>query len=420
MESPWLEDVSPGAAMPGAWPVRDGAQVCRAAQEAGFDAPAFRQEVRTFCASRTPPDIAEAARRHQYFGKEQRVRWQRLLQSQGWFAPHWARAFGGQDWGALRRLILMEELERAGTPWLAHFGITYLGPVLCAYGTAEQQARHLPDILESRTWWAQGFSEPGAGSDLGAVSLRAERTPTGYRLNGQKTWTTMAQWADMIFCLVRTAQTARKSDGLSFVLVDMRSPGVSVRPIATYDQCHHVNEVFFADVDVPVGNRVGDEGQGWEITKFLVQNERLIATEIGLAGRHLAGLSARIADLPEAVGRRYRRKLAEHEVSFRVLRATAYAAAIAADQRRSGADDASLLKIRGSELQQALLETTIEVLGLDGLVYQHEGVDRTLPVYRSDDAAVPGLVFEHLHSRVTSIYGGSNEIQRGIIARSFA
>lgn len=398
--------------------VSDGALVRRAALAAGFDAPAFRREVRAFCATRIPPDLRESARRHQYYDKDQRVRWQRLLQQQGWFAPHWPRAFGGQDWGALRRLILMEELELAGTPWLAHFGITYLGPVLCRYGTPEQQARYLPGILESTTWWAQGFSEPGAGSDLGAVSLRAQRTDAGYRLNGQKTWTTMAQWADMIFCLVRTAQTERKSEGLSFLLVDMNAPGVSVREIETYDGCRHVNEVFFADVDVPLENLVGEEGQGWELTKYLVQNERLIATEIGLAGLHLAGLRARMATLPETHARHLRVRAAEHEVQYRTLRATAYAAAIATDENCSGADDASLLKIRGSELQKALLETTLELLGIDGLAYQAEGVQRTLPAYRGGDASAPGLTFEHLHSRVTSIYGGSNEIQRGILARA--
>jgi alkylation response protein AidB-like acyl-CoA dehydrogenase len=400
--------------------VRDSAPVCRAARLAGFDAPAFRREVREFCQTRVPADLVESARRHQYYSKDQRVRWQRLLQKQGWFAPHWPQRFGGQDWGALRRLILMEELELAGTPWLAHFGITYLGPVLCRYGTGEQQARFLPGILDSETWWAQGFSEPGAGSDLGAVNLRAERTASGYRLNGQKTWTTMAQWADMIFCLVRTAQTARRSDGLSFLLVDMNAPGVSVRPIPTYDACRHVNEVFFADVEVPFENRIGEEGQGWEITKYLVQNERLIATEIGLAGRHLAGLQSRFAAQPDGVLRHLRRTLAELEVRYRVLRATAYGAAIAADEGRSRPEDASLLKIRGSELQKALLETMVEMVGSDGLVYQEEGLHRQLAQYRGGDPAAPGLVFEHLHSRVTSIYGGSNEIQRDIIARSLA
>lgn len=398
--------------------VGDSARVCRAAAAAGFDAPAFRRDVRAFCATRIPPDLRESAQRHQYYSKDQRVRWQRLLQQQGWFAPHWPRAFGGQDWGALRRLILMEELERAGTPWLAHFGITYLGPVLCRYGTPEQQARYLPGILESQTWWAQGFSEPGAGSDLGAVSMRAERTEQGYRLNGQKTWTTMAQWADMIFCLVRTEQTPRKSEGLSFVLVDMKAPGVSVRQIETYDACHHVNEVFFADVEVPIENRVGAEGQGWEITKYLVQNERLIATEIGLAGRHLSELQARVRAQPWVSTRQLQLRLAEHEVQYRTLRAMAYAAAIAADEGDSRDDDASLLKIRGSELQKALLETLLDVVGQDGLAYQPEGLMQTLPRYRGADPAVPGLIFEHLHSRVTSIYGGSNEIQRGIIARA--
>lgn len=295
----------------------------------------------------------------------------------------------------------------------------YLGPVLCRYGTPEQQARYLPDILGSQTWWAQGFSEPGAGSDLGAVSMRAERTAEGYRLNGQKTWTTMAQWADMIFCLVRTSQTPRKSEGLSFLLVDMTAPGVTVRPIETYDGCHHVNEVFFADVEVPLANRVGQEGEGWDITRYLVQNERLIATEIGLAARHLDSLRALLASLPASVRDHFRRQLAVHEVQYRTLRATAYAAAIAADEGRSGTDDASLLKIRGSELQKALLESVIEALSIDGLVYESDGLHRQLPHYRHDLASVPGLVFEHLHSRVTSIYGGSNEIQRGIIARAF-
>lgn len=397
----------------------DSAAVRRAARAAGFDAPEFRSQVRSFCREHLPADLAAAIEHHQYFTKDQRVRWQRILQQQGWFAPHWPRAFGGEDWGALRRLILMEELERAGTPWLAHFGITYLGPVLCRYGTPEQQARFLPGILESQTWWAQGFSEPGAGSDLGAVSMRAERTADGYRLNGQKTWTTMAQWADMIFCLVRTSQTPRKSEGLSFLLVDMTAPGVTVQPIETYDACHHVNEVFFADVEVPLANRVGQEGEGWDITRYLVQNERLIATEIGLAARHLDSLRALLAGLPASVRDHFRRQLAVHEVQYRTLRATAYAAAIAADEGRSGADDASLLKIRGSELQKALLESVIEALSIDGLVYESDGLHRQLPNYRHDLASAPGLVFEHLHSRVTSIYGGSNEIQRGIIARAF-
>ena len=229
----------------------------------------------------------------------------------------------------------------------------------------------------------------------------------------------MAQWADMIFCLVRTAQTRRKSEGLSFLLVDMKSPGVSVRPIETYDACHHVNEVFFADVEVPLANRVGEEGQGWAITHYLVQNERLIATEIGLAGRHLSGLEEMISALPAAARPYFWRRYAELEVQFRTLRATAYAAAVAADEGRSRAEDASLLKIRGSELQKALLDTAVEILGDDGLVYESQGLHQTLSQYRHDQSFAPGLVFEHLHSRVTSIYGGSNEIQRGILARSF-
>lgn len=401
----------------------DGAAVLRAAAAAGFDAREFRHRVRAFCRDHLPPDIAAMAAHNQYFDREQRVRWQRLLNEQGWFVGHWPREFGGEGWGHVQRLILIEELERAGTPWIAHFGVSFIGPVLCHFGSVEQRVRFLPGVVNSDTWWAQGFSEPGSGSDLGSVSMRAVRGPQGYRVNGQKTWTTMAQWADMIFCLVRTSQTDRRSDGISFLLIDLKSPGVTVRRIETYDACHHVNEVFFEDVDVPAENLVGGEGQGWAIAKFIVERERLLVTEIGRAHRllgELHALSAKVHDggRPVAESPAFRKRAALLEVQYQTLRATVYAAAVAADEGRNHPVDPSLLKIRGSELQQGILDAIIELIGRNGLAYQDEGLFGGISGYRHDEIGMPGLVFDHLHSRVTSIYGGSNEIQRGIIAKA--
>ena len=401
----------------------DGAAVLSSAAASGFDAAALRAQVRDFCRDGLPPDIARMAARNQYFDREQRIRWQRLLHAQGWFAAHWPEAFGGAGWGHLQRLILIEELERAGTPWITHFGVSFLGPVLCHFGTDAQRRRFLPGILNSDTWWCQGFSEPGSGSDLGSLSLRATPCAGGYRLNGQKTWTTMAQWADMIFCLVRTAQTERRSEGISFLLVDLNSAGVEVRPIRTFDGCHHVNEVFFDDVEVPAENLVGREGQGWAIARFIVERERLLVTEIGKAYRLFGEMHA-LATVVRDGGVRvcdtaaFRQRAATLEVRYQSLRATVYAAAIAADEARGQAIDPSLLKIRGSELQQMILDVVIELLGRDGLAFQSEGLCRDLDGYCHGGVGAAGLVFDHLHSRATSIYGGSNEIQREIIAKA--
>lgn len=401
----------------------DDPAVERAAATASFDASAFRQEVRRFCREGMPADIAAMASKNQYFDREQRVRWQRLLAETGWFTAHWPRAHGGQDWGHLQRLILIEELERAGTPWIAHFGVSFIGPVLIEFGSPEQQQHYLPGVINSDTWWAQGFSEPGAGSDLGSLATRAVREGDGYRVNGQKTWTTMAQWADMLFCLVRTSQTQRRSDGISMLLIDLKSPGVTVRPIETYDGCHHVNEVFLEDVFVPAENLVGREGQGWAMARFIVERERLLVTEIGRAHRflhELHALAAKVCDggKPVSQSPSFRRRAAQLEVRYQALRATVYAAAIAADEGRHHPVDPSLLKIRGSELQQGILDAAIELVERGGLAYQRTALFGDIAGGSRGGAGIPGLVFDHLHSRMTSIYGGSNEIQRGIIAKA--
>jgi len=395
----------------------------RAAAAAGFDEAGFRQQLRAFCRVRMPAELSAKIHRHQYFSREDRVLWQRQLQAQGWFAAHWPKEFGGSGWGPLQRFIFIEELERAGTPWLTHFGVSFLGPVLCEFGDEAQRARFLEPIRQSTSWWCQGFSEPGAGSDLASLKTRALRTASGYRVSGQKTWTTMAQWADWIFCLVRTDKTERPQQGISFLLIDLRSPGVRVRPIASFDGCHHLNEVFFDEVEVPLENRVGPEGAGWTIAKFIVSRERLLVTEIGKAGRlldELHELAATTTDGARSVGDTawFRRLAAELEVKYQTLRATAYAAVLEAEAGREHPIHASLLKIRGSELQQALQDAMADLLARGGLAFQTEGICGDIEGYRHGDQRLPGLLHEHLHSRATSIYGGSNEIQRGIIAKS--
>lgn len=394
--------------------------VQRAAATAGFDAVRFRAELRAFCRDQVPADIRRQIGKHQYFSREQRIRWQRLLQAQGWFVGHWPKAHGGLGWGPLQRFIFIEELERAGTPWLTHFGTSFLGPVLCAFGNDAQRARFLGPIRDSTEWWCQGFSEPGSGSDLASLKLRAERGESHYRVNGQKTWTTMAQWADWIFCLVRTQAGGRPQAGISFLLIDLNSPGVTVRPIETCDGVRHVNEVFFDDVEVPLANLVGQEGEGWAIARFIVSRERLLVTEIGKAFHLLGELHAIAATLKLGLhdAAAFRRRAAELEVLYRTLRATAYAAVIAAEAGREHPIDASLLKIRGSELQQAIHDAITDLLARDGLAFQTEGIGADITGYRHGDPRLPGLLQEHLHSRAASIYGGSNEIQRGIIART--
>jgi alkylation response protein AidB-like acyl-CoA dehydrogenase len=380
-------------------------------RSADFDVRQFREEVREYCARELPTDLADKARRHVYFSKDDRVRWQRLLQARGWFAAHWPRRHGGADWGPLQRFILIEELELAGTPWLTHFGVSFAGPLIYTYGNEAQQAAYLPGILNSTTWWCQGFSEPGAGSDLAAVRTRASCRDDHYVVSGQKAWTTQAHWSDMIFTLVRTSDAGRPHEGLSMLLIDMRSAGVSVRPIRTIDGCHHVNEVFFEEVRVPVGNRIGQEGDGWNCVKLIVAQERPLVTELGKAKRLMAVLR-RMSESS------MRRRLAELEVQLATLEALAYAVFERSRDVAPASTEGSMLKIRGSELQQALLDAIVDALGGDALQFEPDVIDGNSSTASPGSELVSRLLFEHLYARATSIYGGSNEIQRHIIAKA--
>jgi alkylation response protein AidB-like acyl-CoA dehydrogenase len=381
-----------------------------------FDAEQFRAQVQAFCREQFPADLARKADSYVHFSKADRVRWQRLLDERGWFIGHWPAQFGGQDWGPLQRFIFVEELEYAGTPWLTHFGVSFAGPLLCAFGNAEQQRRFLPTIRNSTVWWCQGFSEPGAGSDLASLRTRARRDGDDYIVSGHKTWITMAHWADMMFALVRTSEMGPRQQGLSLLLIDMKTPGVSVRPIRTIDAREHINEVFLDEVRVPAANLVGAEGRGWAYAKLIVSNERVLVTELGKARRYL-DLLYQLSVAEDADGRRlrasggWRRRIAHLELEVECLRSLAYEAMAAAQAGSPPGVDASVLKIRGSQVQQALLEAIVEALGPAGLPAPSAGE-------RPGHERAAGLLAEHFYARASSIYGGSNEIQTDIIAKT--
>ena len=264
---------------------------------------AFRTEVREFVRSKLPLELRHKVVAGEALGKADYLAWHRILHERGWIAPNWPRAFGGCEWSAVRQHIFEEECALAGAPGILPFGIRMVGPVIMKFGSAAQQQRFLPRILSGEDWWCQGYSEPGAGSDLASLRTRAERRGEHYLVNGQKTWTTLAQHADWIFCLVRTATEGRPQEGISFLLIDMQAKGVSVRPIIMLDGEHEINEVWFEDVEVPIANRVGEENKGWTYAKYLLGHERTGNAGVGYCRRWLAELKALARRQPGNEGR---------------------------------------------------------------------------------------------------------------------
>jgi alkylation response protein AidB-like acyl-CoA dehydrogenase len=306
---------------------------------------------------------------------------------------------------------------------LVPFGTTMAGPVIYTFGTDEQRRRHLPGIVKNETWWCQGYSEPGAGSDLAGLKTRAVRDGDHYVVNGQKIWTSLAHWADMMFCLVRTDLNAKKQEGISFLLIDMKTPGITVRPIIAITLGHHLNEVFFDNVRVPVGNLIGQENKGWTYAKFLLANERVGTVDVAKFEHYLDQLRHLLAVTKEG-GRAlsedpmFKRRLAEHEVGFANVKA------LMADQlaaaRLDGAPSlmgAAALKLRGTELQQAVLQTTIDVLARHGLVYQKDALNAGWNGELIGPEETAGAMYEHFYRRAATIYGGSSEVQKNIIAK---
>jgi alkylation response protein AidB-like acyl-CoA dehydrogenase len=384
---------------------------------------AFRDEVRAFVRASLPHELSRKVIEHKHLDKADYLTWQRILFEKGWIAPHWPVEFGGCGWDAVRRHILDEECAAAGAPPLISFGLHMVGPVIYTFGSPEQKARYLPRILSSEDWWCQGYSEPGSGSDLASLQTRAVREGDHYIVNGQKTWTTLAQFADMIFCLVRTSSTGKKQEGISFLLIDMHSPGITVRPIITLDGAHEVNEVWFEDVKVPVENLVGEEGRGWTYAKFLLSHERTNIAGVSRSKRELAFLKA-IAAKETDGGRplienvRFRDKISRVEIELMALEITVQRVLAAETAGKAPGPEASILKIKGTEIQQALSELMLEAVGPYGLPYlPAQWSDHWLGERVGPDYAGP-LAARYFNMRKVTIYGGSNEIQRNIISQA--
>ena len=381
---------------------------------------AFREEGRAFVRASVPADIARKVLDHRHLSKQDQVRWQDILAAKGWLAGHWPREFGGCGWTPVQVHIFDEEAAAAGAPRLIPFGLNMVAPVIMAFGSPWQKEHYLTRIRENKDWWCQGYSEPGSGSDLASLKMRAQRQGVGvdgdeYVVNGQKTWTTLAQHADMIFCLVRTSTEGRKQEGISFLLIDMHAPGVSVRPIIMLDEGHEVNEVFFDNVRVPAKNLVGEEGKGWTYAKFLLGHERTNIAGVGASKRELATLKT-IARSEMQDGRplienpAFAAKIALLEIELMALEVTVMRV-LAARGKAPGAES-SILKIKGTEIQQTLTALMMEALG----PYAQPFVPEEGAVAVGPDYAAP-LAARYFNMRKTTIYGGSNEVQRNIIAQ---
>jgi alkylation response protein AidB-like acyl-CoA dehydrogenase len=381
---------------------------------------AFRDEVRSFFERELTADIKRKVELNLPIGKADQGRWQKILHAKGWIAPGWPKEYGGTGWTPAQQYIFEDEMGRAGAPGLNPFGLSMVGPVLYTFGTPAQKTRYLPKILSSDEWWCQGYSEPGSGSDLASLKTRAVRDGDHYVINGQKIWTSLAHWADMMFCLVRTRAEGKPQEGISFVLIDMKTPGLTVNPIITIDGGHHVNMVFFQDVRVPAANLIGEENRGWTYAKFLLGFERTGIAEVSTSKKQLAQLKL-IAGAESGGGtkliedRGFRDKVTAVEVDLMALEFTNLRFMLAAQDGKAPGAEASLLKIKGSEIQQAISELAIEALGYYAAPIDTEFTGRNEPAIGPDYA--PGQMPHFLFRRAATIYGGSNEIQKNVLAK---
>lgn len=382
---------------------------------------AFREEVRSFIAESYPAALRAKQEAGAELGKEDFLAWHRILAHKGWVAPSWPKEYGGPGWTPVQKFIFAEELAAAGTVPIMPFGINMVAPVIQAFGTDAQKKRFLPPTLAGDIWWCQGYSEPGAGSDLASLSTRAVREGDHYIVNGQKTWTTLAQHADWGFFLVRTDPSAKKQSGISFLLIDMSSPGVSVRPIITLDGAHEVNEVWLENVRVPVENRIFEENEGWTCAKFLLAHERTGIAGVARSKRGMEKLRA-VAEAEHQDGRPllddpfFGRKLAELEIDLLALEFTELRTLAREGQGKGPGPESSLLKIKGTEIQQRATELSLEAAGLYGLPHLVPTDGENLPPVGPPHARQTADTYFNM--RKASIYGGSNEIQRNIIAKA--
>ncbi len=387
---------------------------------------AFRQELRSYFRSAVPEAIRTKVNENRHLNKQEWVTAHQALHAKGFAVPHWPKQWGGADWTPVQHYIYTEELQFNGVPQPLPFNVSMCGPVVIAFGTEEQKKRFLPRMASLEDWWCQGFSEPGAGSDLAGLKTSAVRKGDHYIVNGQKTWTTLAQHADWIFCLCRTDPEAKKQLGISFILIDMKTPGITVRPIQTIDGGREVNEVFFDDVKVPVENLVGQEHRGWDCAKFLLGNERTGIARVGYSKQRvqrIKELAAKVmaGDKPLIEDEHFREKVAAVEVDLKALEMTQMRVLAEDSKRKDKLPNpmSSILKIRGSEIQQATTALLMEVAGPLALPYQMDGEGAMHGSNEPDDTdwAAPAAP-TYFNYRKTSIYGGSNEIQRNILAKA--
>lgn len=386
----------------------------------GVAAETLRTEVQAFLSTEYPGDLLDKVRRGTVLHRDDHVRSQRALHARGWLAPSWPVEHGGPDWTAAQRYVFEQEMERAGALPLIPMGIIYVGPIISRFGSAEQQQRWLPDILESRALWAQGYSEPEAGSDLAGLSMRAEREGDSYLVNGTKIWTTQAHWADWIFCLVRTSREDRKQAGISFLCIAMNDPGVMVHPVMTLDGVHHLNRVEFRDVRVPADQRIGDEGEGWRYANQLLQSERISYAHVARKRADLASLkrwAKRLGLLPSKGGRAAA-AFAESQIAVDILEMDVLR--LLAMGESASLQHAARVKIRATKIAQQISELGLALAGPAGGTFerrdQADWHDRLAAV---DSEAIIWTA-NYLFERAGSIYGGTTEVQKNIIWRYLA
>ena len=378
---------------------------------------AFRDEVRDWLANDYPKHVKEKTDSGITINKQDLVDFHKALSNKGWMGYNWPTEYGGTGWSASKLYIFNKELGLAGCPPILPFGVGMVGPVIYTFGNDEQKETFLPDILNFNTWWCQGYSEPGSGSDLASLKTKAVKRndldEEYYVVNGAKTWTTLAQNADWIFCLVRTDSSGIKQEGISFLLIDMKSPGIEVKPIITIDGDHEVNTVFFSDVKVPAKNLIGEEGKGWTYAKFLLAHERFGIAAVGSSMRELDRLKKIVNEIDND---NLRKKVGELEVSLSALEITELRLLSELENGGHPGAESSILKIKGTEMQQKISELFVEASGEYALMYPgpHGYGSNDKPA--GPDYAANGLS-AFLNLRKTSIYGGSNEIQKNILSK---
>lgn len=384
---------------------------------------AFQQDVREFLQANYPADIQQKVAKGIALKKDDYVRWQKVLADKGWIAPGWPKEFGGPGWTPVEKYIFEEECGAANCLRTVSFGLVMLAPVLMQFGTDEQRKKYLSDIYNSDTWWCQGYSEPNAGSDLASLQTKAVKDGDHYIVNGSKTWTTHGHYADMMFTLVRTSQEDKKQKGISFLLIDMKAAGVTVDPIITVDGMHVVNQIFLEDVKVPVENLVGIEGDGWTIAKYLLQHERTYIAQVPRSKKQIDRLKTLAKKemyngKPLIEDSQFSAKIAQVEVELMALEMTNLRVLSKLSAGDSPGVESSLLKIKGTEVQQSITALLMEAVGYFGFPY----IKETMLEGWQDEPIGPEeasvLAPHYFDWRKSSIYGGSNEIQKNIMAKA--